>query len=95
MVSMKWGNRGSRALYVGWDSLAYEGKTASIEFSIDSSFNLKDIEALTLELSEAKEDSYPDKERDEELSKQKNNDSQNNNGNEESEEEGGDEEDRG
>jgi dienelactone hydrolase len=92
MVGMKWSNRGSRALYVGWDSLAYEGKIASIEFSIDPRFDLKGLDALTFELSEAKENSYPDKERDEKLSKLENNDSQNNKGDEESEGEDDEEE---
>jgi hypothetical protein len=92
MVGMKWSNRGSRALYVGWDSLAYEGKIASIEFSIDPGFDLKGLDALTFELSEAKENSYPDKERDEKLSKLENNDSQNNKGDEESEGEDDEEE---
>jgi hypothetical protein len=64
MVSMKWGNRGTRALYVGWDSLANEGKTASLELLMNPKVGFKDVDGITFEFSEAKEDSYPDKEDD-------------------------------
>lgn len=74
LVSMKWGNRGTRAVYVGWDSLAHESETASIEFTIQSEMDLRRIEGISFELSEAKEDSYPDKERDEKKSKANAND---------------------
>lgn len=64
IVDMKWGNKATQAVYVGWDSLAYEGQTAWIEFSIGDNFTLSETEALTFELAESKEDSYPDKDRD-------------------------------
>lgn len=75
MVSMKWGNRATRAVYVGWDSLAYEGNTASIGFKIAEGTDLSAASVLTFELSESDENSYPDKERDKEKKKQGNNNS--------------------
>ncbi|OEK06375.1 MFS transporter [Roseivirga misakiensis] len=61
IVGMKWGNRGTRAAYIGWDSLAYEADTARyrINFAEDIAANV-----MTFELSEAKGSTYPDKSRD-------------------------------
>ncbi|KYG78993.1 alpha/beta hydrolase family protein [Roseivirga echinicomitans] len=96
MVGMKWGNKATQAVYVGWDSLAYEGKTAWVEFSVDDNFTLAEAAALTFELAESKERSYPDKDRDKkkkdeelnennELNNGNNNSNENNQDTEESE----------
>ncbi|WP_323756754.1 hypothetical protein [Roseivirga sp.] len=98
MVGMKWGNKATQAVYVGWDSLAYEGQTAWIEFSINDKLTLAETAALTFELAESKENSYPDKDRDEkkkedgsnennELNNGNNNSNQNDDDSEESENE--------
>ncbi|WP_339695905.1 hypothetical protein [uncultured Roseivirga sp.] len=79
LVGMKWGNKATQAVYVGWDSLAYEGQTAWIEFSVNDTFDSTSPRALTFELAESKENSYPDKDRD----KKKENESKNENENEE------------
>ena len=67
MVDMKWGNRATRAAYIGWDSLAYEGKTASLTMELKTPIDANLYQKLTFELSESKEGTYPDKQRDEEL----------------------------
>lgn len=64
LVGMKWGNKATQAVYVGWDSLAYESQTAWIEFSVGDQQKLPQSTALTFELAESKESSYPDKDRD-------------------------------
>tara|TARA_R110001599_G_scaffold115567_2_gene282418 strand:+ start:9760 stop:12132 length:2373 start_codon:yes stop_codon:yes gene_type:complete len=99
MVGMKWGNKATQAVYVGWDSLAYESQTAWIEFSVDDKFTLAEAAALTFELAESKESSYPDKDRDkkkkdEELNENNelNNGNNNSNTNEEDTEESKNEE---
>ena len=65
LVSMKWGNKGTRAVHIGWDSLAYEGDTAKYEIIFGENLNAKLTPFLSFELSESKESTYPDKERDE------------------------------
>ncbi|WP_420385383.1 alpha/beta hydrolase family protein [Roseivirga sp.] len=76
LVSMKWGNKGTRAAYLGWDSLAYEADTARYTFHFKEPLNAESLSTLSFELSESKEGTYPDKERDEEA--QKNNNGENN-----------------
>lgn len=67
LVSMKYGNKATRAVYIGWDSLAYEADTASFLVQLETPVDADLTSALTFELSESKESTYPDKERDEEL----------------------------
>ncbi|OEK02076.1 hypothetical protein BFP97_11335 [Roseivirga sp. 4D4] len=69
IVGMKWGNRGTRAAYIGWDSLAYEADTASYEVVFKESIDASQSSYLTFEMSEAKGSTYPDKKRDEEKKK--------------------------
>jgi dienelactone hydrolase len=70
LVNMKWGNRATRAVYIGWDSLAYEADTASFQIALAEPIDGSSTSYFTFELSESKEGTYPDKERDEELKKQ-------------------------
>lgn len=69
IVGMKWGNRGTRAAYIGWDSLAYEADTASFKILFNEPVNSSETSSLTFELSEAKGSTYPDKKRDEKKKK--------------------------
>ncbi len=69
IVGMKWGNRGTRAAYIGWDSLAYEAETASFEVVFKETIDASEAAYLTFEMSEAKGSTYPDKKRDEEKKK--------------------------
>lgn len=64
IVGMKWGNRGTRAAYIGWDSLAYEADTASFQVEFNDLIDGTSKSYLTFELSEAKGSTYPDKKRD-------------------------------
>jgi len=66
LVSMKWGNKGTQAAYIGWDSLAHQGDTARFTISFNETLNAQTTRYLSFELSESKESTYPDKERDEE-----------------------------
>lgn len=66
LVSMKWGNKGTRAVHIGWDSLAYEGDTARYTINFSQNLNSETTPYLSFELSESKESTYPDKQRDEE-----------------------------
>ena len=68
-VSMKYGNKATRAAYIGWDSLAYEADTAHYKITLKTPIKASLTPTLTFELSESKENTYPDKERDEELKK--------------------------
>lgn len=72
LVSMKYGNKATRAVYIGWDSLAYEADTASFLIQLDAPIDATLTSSLTFELSESKEGTYPDKERDEELKEKEN-----------------------
>lgn len=67
LVGMKYGNKATRAAYIGWDSLAFEADTASFLIELKESIDASATPTLTFELSESKEGSYPDKKRDEEL----------------------------
>lgn len=67
LVGMKWGNRATRAAYIGWDSLAHEAKTASFSIELKAPIDGTNNDYLTFELSESTEGTYPDKKRDEEL----------------------------
>lgn len=67
LVSMKWGNKATRAAYIGWDSLAYEADTASFMIALNEPIDAATTSTLTFELSESKEGTYPDKQRDKEL----------------------------
>lgn len=69
IVGMKWGNRGTRAAYIGWDSLAYEADTASFEVVFKETIDASKVSYLTFEMSEAKGSTYPDKKRDQEKKK--------------------------
>lgn len=64
IVGMKWGNRGTRAAYIGWDSLAYEADTARFKIAFADDVNGLVNSTMTFELSEAKGSTYPDKSRD-------------------------------
>lgn len=66
LVSMKWGNKGTRAVHIGWDSLAYEGDTARYTINFSQYLDSESTPYLSFELSESKESTYPDKQRDEE-----------------------------
>jgi len=68
-VSLKYRDKATRAAYIGWDSLAYEGNTASLLLQLKDPINASLTPLLTLELADAKESTYPDKKRDEELKK--------------------------
>lgn len=72
-VSMKYGHKATRAAYLGWDSLAYNADTARFKLTLESVVDATETPWLTFELSDAKENTYPDKERDEELKKESNN----------------------
>lgn len=76
MVGMKWGNKDTRAVYIGWDSLAYEADTASFELGFHQAIDGTETSQLTFELSEAKGSTYPDKKKDEEK-KEKDKDNEN------------------
>lgn len=65
LVSMKWGNKGTHAVHIGWDSLAYEGDTARFSINFKQPLNSEETPYLSFELSESNESTYPDKERDE------------------------------
>ena len=64
LVGMKWGNKATRAVYIGWDSLAYESDTAIYQIEFSETVDAGITPNLTFELSEAKGSTYPDKERD-------------------------------
>ncbi|HEY9117434.1 MAG TPA: hypothetical protein VIN11_06390, partial [Roseivirga sp.] len=70
LVGMKWGNRGTQAVYIGWDSLAYQGDTAQFTINFSQPIDGKATQYLSFELSESKESTYPDKDRDEEANKE-------------------------
>ena len=72
LVGMKWGDKGTRAVHIGWDSLAFEADTARFQFDFPGNINLLENSVLTFELSEGNGSTYPDKERDEKLKKAKN-----------------------
>ena len=85
IVGMKWGNRGTRAAYIGWDSLAYEADTAHYKISFADHV---DASTMTFELSEAKGSTYPDKSRDKKKKEaEEKNESENEENNENSNEE--------
>ena len=89
IVGMKYGNRGTRAAYIGWDSLAYEADTASFEIVFNEPINAEATSSLTFEMSEAKGSTYPDKKRDKEKKKKENgNEEDNENDNSEENNEG-------
>ncbi len=71
LVSMKWGNKATRAAYIGWDSLAYEADTASFLIALRDPIDAAVNSTLTFELSESKGSTYPDKQRDKELKEKK------------------------
>ena len=85
LVGMKWGNKGTRAVYIGWDSLAHEGDTARYSLAFSGNLDLKEGSVLSFELSEGKGSTYPDKERDKKL-KDKEKNEENNDTEEENEE---------
>lgn len=70
-VSMKYGNKATRAAYIGWDSVAHPTDTAKYQFTFDAPLNLSD-KTLTFEMAQSKESSYPDKERDEKKAEEEN-----------------------
>ncbi len=69
IVGMKYGNRATRAAYIGWDSLAYKADTASFQIEFSDVIDAATTAQLTFELSEAKGSTYPDKKRDEDRKK--------------------------
>jgi len=91
IVGMKWGNRGTRATYIGWDSLAYEADTASFEVVFKETIDASETSYLTFEMSEAKGSTYPDKKRDEEKKKKEQGEDEEEKGEEKEETEGTDE----
>lgn len=86
LVGMKWGDKGTRAVHIGWDSLAYNSDTAAFHFDLPSNIDLSKNNVLTLELSEGNGSTYPDKERDEKLMENQNANNNNNNEGETNEE---------
>lgn len=102
IVGMKWGNRGTRAAYIGWDSTAYEADTARYKIAFAEDINAGTNPTMTFELSEAKGSTYPDKSRDKKKkeAEEENSDNENeeveeavdNEGNEKAEEDEEDEE---
>ncbi len=76
LVGMKWGNKATRAAYLGWDSLAYNADTARYQVVFNEKINASLTPNFTFELSEAKGSTYPDKERD---NKNKNEENEENN----------------
>ncbi len=74
LVGMKWGNKGTRAAYLGWDSLAYEADTARYTIEFSNKIDANNYRLLSFELSEGKGNTYPDKERDEEMKENDNSD---------------------
>jgi dienelactone hydrolase len=72
LVGMKWGDKGTRAVHIGWDSLAYEAEIARFQFDLPNNLDLSENGMLTFELSEGNGSTYPDKERDEKLKENKN-----------------------
>ena len=64
-VGMKWGNKATRAAYIGWDSLAYEGDTARYALHFKNPIDASETPTLSFELSEARGSTYPEKDRDE------------------------------
>ncbi|GHE50623.1 hypothetical protein [Roseivirga thermotolerans] len=79
LVSMKWGNRGTRAVYIGWDSLAHPVDTARYTIALAKPLSTQSASYLTFELSESKENTYPEKDRDKEKEDESAKDEQNNN----------------
>ena len=79
LVSMKWGNRGTRAVYIGWDSLAHPVDTARYTIALTKPLSTQSASYLTFELSESKENTYPEKDRDKEKEDESAKDEQNNN----------------
>lgn len=73
LVGMKWGDKGTKAVYIGWDSLAYNSDTARFHFSLPEEIDLSSNHVLTFELAEGAGGTYPDKERDEKLKEKKKN----------------------
>jgi dienelactone hydrolase len=65
LVGMKWGNKGTRAAFIGWDSTAYPQDTAKYAFTFNKPKSIEKKAWLSFELAESKLNSYPDKERDE------------------------------
>jgi len=72
LVSMKWGNRGTRAVYLGWDSTAHPIDTARYQIAFHTPRNLTNHPFLTFEMAQSKESTYPDKERDERKKEEEN-----------------------
>lgn len=64
LVGMKWGDKGTQAVYIGWDSLACVGDTARFTMNLNEPLDLNETPNLSFELSEARGRTYPDKERD-------------------------------
>ena len=98
LVSMKYGNKVTRAAYLGWDSLAFEGATARFTLDLAKPIDATLTPTLSMELSDAKENTYPDKERDQEAKEEEEDQEEQNEGeekeeaDEENQEEGDDEE---
>ncbi len=87
LVGMKWGNRGTRAVHIGWDSLAHEGDTARFLLELPQPPDEQQLNHLVFELSEGKGNTYPDKERDKELKGNNENENEEEVNNEETNEE--------
>ena len=98
LVSMKYGNKVTRAAYLGWDSLAFEGAPARYTLDLAKPIDATLTPSLSMELSDAKENTYPDKERDREAKEEEEDHEEQNEGeekeeaDEENQEEGDDEE---
>jgi dienelactone hydrolase len=95
LVGMKWGNKGTRAVHIGWDSLAYEAEIARFHFDLPNNIDFSENGVLTFELSEGNGSTYPDKERDEKLKENKNSNDNKEVENKESEDEDEDGEEEG
>ncbi len=84
LVGMKWGNKATRAVFIGWDSTAHPLDTAKYKITFKDTKDLEETPWFTFEMAQSKLNSYPDKKRDEEKRKALEND--NNNDKEEEEE---------
>jgi len=65
LVQMKWGNKDTRAVYIGWDSTAHPQDTARYVIEFKKPRQLEEQPWFSFEMAHSKEKSYPDKDRDE------------------------------
>ena len=64
LVGMKWGNKGTRGVYIGWDSTAHPIDTAKYAFKFRQPINLEEFNVLSFEIAQSTANTYPDRKRD-------------------------------